>query len=154
MAVADASSHLLYHVLLLLGTRHAHSQLERDGIHLAAHHHRADQFSNVVNAHQIVLEDVRGHTIEKLYDTHCSRLTQHFFVLNRADDKVFNRFQLEEIVNLAVVGGIFGQLLTTGGLLGQGEYLLPRGGDIGNNGPNYSGFLVCKIVDVTHSVAC
>ena len=55
VAVADTSSHLLHHILLVCSARHSDSQLKRDGVHLAAYHHRANQFANVVDAHQIVL---------------------------------------------------------------------------------------------------
>ena len=38
--------------------RHANGQLKGDRVHLALDKHRANQLSDVMNAHQVILKDV------------------------------------------------------------------------------------------------
>ena len=61
-----------------------------------------------MHSYQVILKDVRRNTIVELKNAHGPRLAQYLLILNRADGKVFDRLDFQEVVNLPVVRVVLG----------------------------------------------
>lgn len=88
-------------------------------MHLALDHHGPDEFPDVVDTHDVVLQDVGGHPIEELENSDWSGCARDFFVLNRTNRQIVNVFQLHEVVNFLVERVLVGKKVADECLLSQ-----------------------------------
>lgn len=137
MLEAHALSARLQTALSFYVLCHSHGQLESDRVHLAFDQHRSYQLPDMMDAYEVILEDVRSHTIVELEYTIWSCVPNYFLVLNRTDCHVVDLLELEEVVDLAVVGALLRQEVTNEGLLAQCKHLVVRGRGLCNDRSNH-----------------
>ena len=138
--------------LRALRLRHPHGQFQLNRVHLAFDHHGTDELPDVVDPDEVIIQDVRSHTVEELEDADGACLAELFLVLNRGNHQVIDRLQLHEVVNLFVEGELGGKQVANEGLLGQAEHLAPGRGGRGDQWLDLSVLLVLEVVDVADSV--
>ena len=146
--------HFLFHPCLqLLISDHAHSELQHNRVHLTLDHHCSDQLANVVNSDQIVLQNVRRHSIVHLKTTNRFCVPDELFILNRADDQILDLVNLWEVVNLPVKWTIPCQKVANERLLGQSENLVPRRWDFWHNRSYRALLSMLEVIDIAHCIA-
>ena len=116
--LGQAGDLLLDALLVVHGVGHSTGELERDRYHLALDHHRADELPDIVDPDQVVLQDIAGHPIIQLKNTHRLCQPNHFLVLDRRDHEVLDGLYLEEVVDLAIEGKVLSHRLILFRLLG------------------------------------
>ena len=137
---------------LLCGLGHADCQLQGDRVHLTLDHHRANQLPDVVDADQIVKEDVTGNAVVQLHNTNWSFVAEDFFILDRSDSQVLDSLYLQEVVDFAVEREVSREIWPEEGLLGLSEHVMPGSRSIGNEVTNQHITLVSEVIDETDGV--